>query len=103
MRIYEGAIHIQTGKMQNIMLQSQKKLILSLTCLRACSTEKQRKVIEYLSVLDKEAEGSAANDEPPVVSTEFIPASLPPRPEDIETLQDFIINSKRLLVMTGWC
>ena len=73
-----------------------------LTLQRFCSSkvEKQRKVIEYLSVLD-EPSSHGADLVPDPVSLQFVPACSPVKQEDIDTLQEFVRNSKRLLVMTG--
>ena len=68
--------------------------------MRLCSTEKQRKVIEYLSVLDQQPDAGVHINEPPI-STKFVPPCAPAKQEDLERLQEFVQRSKRLLVMTG--
>ena len=87
-------------KMHSIL--SSKSGVSILTLQRFCSTktEKQRKVIEYLSVLD-EPSSQGTDSVPEPVSLQFVPACSPIKQEDIDTLQEFVRNSKRLLVMTG--
>ena len=87
-------------KMHSIL--SSKSGVCILILQRFCSSkiEKQRKVIEYLSVLDgPSSHGTDSVPEP--VSLQFVPACSPIKQEDIDTLQEFVRNSKRLLVMTG--
>ena len=82
----------------SVTLQWPKTRFIRLTSVRLCSTEKQRRIIEYLSVLDQQTDTEV---EPPPVSLKFVPQCGPARQEDIEKLQEFVQKSKRLLVMTG--
>ena len=95
--LFYSVVHL---KMHSIL--SSKSGVCILTLQRFCSTkiEKQRKVIEYLSVLD-EPSSHGTNSVPEPVSLQFVPACSPIQQEDIDTLQEFVRNSKRLLVMTG--
>lgn len=96
-------------KLQTMSVVSSKKSILRLISLRFYCTEKQRKVIEYMSVLDSpesvplfcaETQSSEANEHVPA-STKFVPACSPAEQEDIEKLQEFTRKSRKLFVMTG--
>lgn len=83
----------------SVTLHFSKTHFIRLTAVRLCSTEKQRKIIEYLSVLDQQV--AAGEVKVPPVSMNFVPTCGPAKQEDIEKLQEFIHRSKRLLVMTG--
>ena len=84
----------------SVTLHSSKTHFIRLASVRLCSTEKQRQIIEYLSVLDQQTGGGIQAEAPPV-SMKFVPTCDPARQEDIEKLEEFVHKSKRLLVMTG--
>ena len=86
----------------SVTLHSSKTHFIRLVSVRLCSTEKQRRIIEYLSVLDQQTDGGIQVEAPPV-SMKFVPTCGPARQEDIEKLEEFVLKSKRLLVMTGTC
>ena len=52
-------------------------------------------------MLDKKSNESDDSVKEHAVSLKFVPVCAPAKQKDIETLQEFVRNSKRLLVMTG--